>query len=263
MSSESWKADPTISPYWLSASTTSVGRTAEHGAVAGRRRDQRAGLAGDDLEVVRERVLAGSRLDGLEDLPLDQAGECLGLDAYGVRAEVGGQLGGLPEEEVAGEDRDVVVPACVGGVGAAAQGRLVHDVVVVEGRHVGELDDARRGQDLGGVRLRASLGRQQHQQRAEALAARGHQVRGRGGDVVRAPAAVTDELLLDHGEAPGEAPLQLFVDDGESQVRGREGGHLMNSPASPARSSIGPGMTPRTRVTAAPIAIVVAVRTDG
>ena len=58
---------------------------------------------------------------------------------------------GAAEQEVAGEDRDVVVPAGVGGVGAAAQGGLVHHVVVVERGDVGELHDAGGGVDLVGV----------------------------------------------------------------------------------------------------------------
>ena len=57
------------------------------GAVARGGGDQRAGLAGDDLEVVRERVLARAGLDGLEDLALDQPGEGLGLDPDRVGAE--------------------------------------------------------------------------------------------------------------------------------------------------------------------------------
>ena len=123
MSSESWKAEPTMSPYAVSASSTSGGGAAEAGAVAGRGGDQRAGLAGHDVEVVLERVVAGAGLHGLQDLALDEPGERLGLDPYGVGAELGGQLRGLREQEVAGEDRDVVVPARVGRLGAAAQRR--------------------------------------------------------------------------------------------------------------------------------------------
>ena len=73
MSSESWKAAPTISPYSVRASSTSGVAPPKHRAVARRGGDQRAGLAGDDVEVVLERVLAGAGLDGLEDLALDQA----------------------------------------------------------------------------------------------------------------------------------------------------------------------------------------------
>ena len=48
MSSESWKAMPTISPYAVSASSTSRAAPPKQGAVPGRGGDQRAGLAGDD-----------------------------------------------------------------------------------------------------------------------------------------------------------------------------------------------------------------------
>ena len=61
-------------------------RAAEHRAVAGGRGDQGAGLAGDHLEVVLQRVVVGPGLDGLEDLALDQPGERLGLDPHRLRA---------------------------------------------------------------------------------------------------------------------------------------------------------------------------------
>ena len=86
MSSESWNAVPTISPYFVSACCTSGVRAAEHRAVARRGRDQRAGLAGHHVEVVLQGVLVGAGLEGLEDLALDQPGEGLRLDAYGVGA---------------------------------------------------------------------------------------------------------------------------------------------------------------------------------
>ena len=67
-------------------------RPGEHRAVAGGGRDQRAGLAGDDAQVVLERVVVRRRAEGLQDLALDEPGERLRLDAHGLRPEVGGQL---------------------------------------------------------------------------------------------------------------------------------------------------------------------------
>ena len=181
MSSESWKATPTFSPYSVSASTTSRGRAGEERAVAGGGGDQRTGLAGDHAQVVLERVLAVGRAEGLEDLALDEAGEGLRLDPDGVGPEVGGQLRGLREQEVAGQDRDVVVPAGVGRRGTATQVGLVHHVVVVERGEVGQLDDAGRGEHALAAGV-TGLGGQQHQQRPEPLAAGLHQVPGRLGD---------------------------------------------------------------------------------
>ena len=143
MSSESWKAEPTISPYAVSASSTSRRGAAEAGAVARGGGDQRAGLAGDHVEVVlragprRRRASTVSRI-----WPSTSRVNVCGLDPDRVGAELGGQLGGLREQEVAGEDRDVVVPAGVGRLGPAAQRGLVHHVVVVERAEVGQLDDA-------------------------------------------------------------------------------------------------------------------------
>ena len=64
--------------------------------------------------------------------------------------------------------------------GTAAQRRLVHHVVVVERREVGQLDDDGRRHDARGARV-AELGGEQHEQRAEPLAAGVDQVaRGLG-----------------------------------------------------------------------------------
>ena len=174
---------------------------AEPGAVAGRGGDQRAGLAGHDLEVVGQRVLVGAGLDGLEDLALDQPGEGLGLDAHRVGAEQRGELGGLREQEVAGQDRDEVVPAGVGRLRAAAQVGLVHHVVVVERADVGDLHDAGRGDHVVDARVVTGLGGQQHQQRPEPLAAGVEQVRGRLGDEREPALHVRVERLLDLLEA--------------------------------------------------------------
>ena len=145
MSSESWKARADDLAVRRQRLLHLGAGAAEAGAVAGRGGDQRAGLAGDHVEVVLQRVLAGPGGDGLEDLALDQAGEGLGLDPHGLRTQPGGQLGGLGEEEVAGEDRDEVVPASVGRVRPAPQVGLVHHVVVVERAEVGDLHDAGGG----------------------------------------------------------------------------------------------------------------------
>ena len=253
MSSESWKAEPTISPYDVSASSTSRRGPAEPGAVARGGGDQRTGLAGHDLEVVLERVLARGRLHRLQDLALDEAGEGLRLDPDRVGPEIGGQLGGPGEQEVAGEDRDVVVPACVGRDAAAAQLGLVHHVVVVERREVGQLDDARGGDDLGGVGSVTGLGGEQHQQRPEALAARLHQVAGGLGDEPRAAAHMTGEGLLDDLHPDAETLGERRVRDGQRQTgRGGIGAHLMNSPAWAASVSTGPGRIPRITVATTP-----------
>ena len=63
----------------------------------------------------------------------------------------------------------------------AAQRRLVHDVVVVERREVGQLDDDGGGHDAGRGRV-AELRGQQHEQRPEPLAAGVDQVPGGLGD---------------------------------------------------------------------------------
>ena len=102
-----------------------------------------------------------------------------------------------------------------------------------------------------GVRVVAGLGRQQHEQGPEALAAGRHEVRGSAGDVGRPRLAVRRQQHLDARQPLRQTMLEVGVDDREGQAGGRSGGHLMNSPATAARSRSGPGMTPRTSVVAA------------
>ena len=199
--------------------------------------------------------------------PSTRAGEGLRLDAYGVGPELGGQLRGLREQEVAGEDRDVVVPAGVGRRGAAAQLGLVHHVVVVERRQVGQLDHARRGDHVLDVGVLAGLGGQQHEQRPEALAAGLHQVAGGLGHEAGAAADVPGQRLLDLGQPVLEPRGQPLVEDREGETRGGARwvacAHLRNCPATPARFRTGPGSTPSTTVAAAPTAMVIEVSAEG
>lgn len=153
------------------------GGTAEHAAEAGRRGDQRTGLARDHVEVVGHRVVAGAGTDGLGDLTVHQPREGARLEAYGLDAQVGGDVGGASEEVVADEDGDRVGPPGVGARRAPAHGGLVHHVVVVERRQVGELHHHGGRHDLWPCGI-AELGAQRHQQRAEPLAAGLHEVPG-------------------------------------------------------------------------------------
>jgi hypothetical protein len=134
--------------------------------------------------VVLDGVLTLGRADRLTDLPGAQPLEGARLQPHDVGAQIGRDVGGTGEEEVTGEDRDRVVPAGVGRGGAAAKLGLVHHVVVVERRQVGQLGHHGAGDVARGVRI-AVLRGDQRQQRTEALAARVHQVaRGLGDERV-------------------------------------------------------------------------------
>ena len=149
-------------------------------------------------------------------------------------------------------------------VGAATHRSLVHHVVVVERADVGELDDARGGDDLVGLGVVTHLRGEQHEQRSEPLPTGGQQVRGGLGDVGGPAPDVAEERVLDDLHPALQPVGQRCVGHGQRQPdRGRSGGHRMNSPARPARSRTGPGTTPSTRVTAAPIAMTAAVSTEG
>ncbi len=83
---------------------------------------------------------------------------------------------------------------------------------------MGDLDDGGGGEHRVVVRTRAGLGGQQHQERAEALAAGGQQVARGLGDVGRATAGVVEEILLDAGETSPQPVGQRAVDDRQGQV---------------------------------------------
>lgn len=115
-----------------------------------------------------DRVAAVPRSRGLQDLTGHQTLERLGLDAYGLRAQVGQDVRRAREEEVAGEDRDGVVPARVGAVHPAAHFCLVHHVVVVKRRQMCQFDHYGRRYDSGCIRV-AELGSEHHEKRTKAL----------------------------------------------------------------------------------------------
>ena len=123
MSSLSWKTTPISSPKSRQHLLHLRRGAGELGAEQGGGRDQRAGLVGDHLQVVVERVVSVAGPDGLGDLTLDQPGEGPRLEPDELRPEVGDDVGRPREQEVADQDRDRVAPAGVGAVGAAPQSR--------------------------------------------------------------------------------------------------------------------------------------------
>jgi hypothetical protein len=169
---------------------------------------------------VPERILTRPGPDGLRDLAADQPGKRLGLDPDRFRAQVGQYLRGPGEQEVAGEDRDRVVPSGVGAGQAAAHGRLVHYVVVIQGGQVGELDRHRRRDDplVAGV---AELGGQQHERGAEPLAPGGDEVAGSLGQQVMPGLCGLPQAVLDQREAFDDIGGQRGV----RQLHGDYGAH--------------------------------------
>ncbi len=169
-----------------------------------------------------EGVLVIARADGLVQLAEHEALEGRGLQPDGARAEVGEDLAGAREEEVAREDRDGVAPYGLRARDAAAHVRLVHDVVVVQRREVRDLDGYRRVHHLLRVAL-AELGDEEREHRAHALAARVEQVaRGDVGHVVREP-DLAEQLLLDEREPVVDAARHAAVVRGREEALGEAG----------------------------------------
>jgi hypothetical protein len=269
MSSDSWKAIPTFQPYAAAASTPGGVDTRQQRPVAARGRDQRRRLAPDDAQVVLDRRfelrhVRRQRTEGslhLLDLPLAQGRERAGHDPGHLDPEVGRQLGGPGEQVVAGQDRDGVVPARVGGRRPPPGRRLVDHVVVVERREVDELHD-----HAGVDQLRAAgvpeVTREGHHQRAEAFAAGGDQVAGGLVDERVARGHLGVQLVLDGRERAGDRqPVRLeLVEDrfgdreaGAARLPGRAAGgegtgggaHRASTPASVASRSSSSGWMPR------------------
>jgi hypothetical protein len=123
-------------------------------------------------------------------------------------------LEGARIEEVAHQHRGGVAELRVGGLAAAAQGRLVDDVVVQEGGRVDELDD--RGHLVPRVGAGAQgPGREQQQGGPDALAAGIHDVLPDGahqGHVgMQAPA---DDLVHPHEIVVNGGPDRLEAHGG-------------------------------------------------
>lgn len=118
-----------------------------------------------------DRVLALGGAGHLQELALDQIARDIRVEAHHVRPQCGGQPGGAGQQPVAARHREAFAPAGVGAGHPVAQGRAVHDVVVVERGDVDELGD-HGGVDDPVPPLLPELRPQQHQQRTHPLAAR-------------------------------------------------------------------------------------------
>src|SRR5439155_11017107 len=103
-------------------------QAAVHRPEAGRGGDQRAGLLRHHVQVVRHRI-GVARPHGLGDLAVYQPGEGTRLNLHRLVAQLGGELRGTGEQEVADQDRDRVPPTGVGAWRPPAYLRLVHHVV--------------------------------------------------------------------------------------------------------------------------------------
>ena len=90
-----------------------------------------------------ENILVFAYTGCFVELPQHQAFEGLCLNFHGSRAQIGDQQRGTRENEVTRQDGDGISPNGLGGIDAAAFGRIVHHIVVVEGRQMGELNDHR------------------------------------------------------------------------------------------------------------------------
>ncbi len=169
----------------------------EHRAESARRGDQARRLLVHHLQVVLDRIRPLGDAAGLAHLPGHQLGERLGDEPHRLRPQPRHQPRRRGEQIVAGQDRDVVAPAHIGGGRAAAHLRLVHHVVVVERGQVHQFDDRAGDRHLPGVGVRSDLRGQHGEQRPEPLAAGLEQVRQRVGHHLVGAAQLGVHELLD------------------------------------------------------------------
>ena len=238
-----------------------IGGVREGGAPLRSGRDERARLVLEHLQVVVDRVLVGLGADGLVQLAEHEALEHLRLpEDPGGALDAGDQLARPREQQVAREDRDGVAPHLLGGGDPAPLRRLVHDVVVVQGADVEDLDRLRRRHDVVGHAV-AELRGEQREHRPHPLAARGEEVARAH---VRDP-VVERDLLQD----PGLDALEALVDGARHRLVLAGGEQPLGQPQlrrqrrTPPRDRLGRahslaqtpanGLTPRCRATMPPV----------
>ena len=139
------------------------------------RGNQRAGLIGQNPQVVGDRVIAGLRPHRLVQLAQAEPLEDAGLQSDGLLAEAPDEGAGTSEEEVSGEDGDGVAPDAVGTRHPTPHHGVVHHVVVVQRGEMGDLQSLRGDDDTRGV-AGAELRGEQRQRGADAFTARVEQV---------------------------------------------------------------------------------------
>ena len=138
---------------------------------AARRLEQPRGLELAAREVALDRHGGVPGVGALAQLALGERAARVGEDADLVDPAVLGELGERAgEQEVTGRGRRAAPRARDDGRHAPAQRGGVEHVVVDERRAVDELDGGRRADEPLAVRL---VGREEHEQRSQALAARG------------------------------------------------------------------------------------------
>ena len=171
-------------------------------------RDQRTGLVGQYLQVELHRVFAGLRAHGLVHLTEHEALERVGLQPDRALADLRHELARTGEQQVSGQDRDVVAPHRVRARHPAAHVRAIHDVVVVQRTEVGHLERRGARDHVVGGAL-AELGGQQRQHGTHPLATGLVEVTGgRVGEGVR-DLQLARERLLDAVETVFDDPQQL------------------------------------------------------
>ena len=125
-----------------------AGQFGHDAADAAGRAQQRGGLAIDRGEVGLFGALQIEGVLQFEDLALAQLPDGGGEQSGHLGPERSGDLGGLGQQIVAGEDGGEVAPASVDARDGAARGGVVHHVVVVEGTEVHEFDRHRAHDDV-------------------------------------------------------------------------------------------------------------------
>jgi hypothetical protein len=105
--------------------------------------------------VIKRIHTAGS--NGFGDLALHKPREGTRLEPHELRTEIADDIGGAGEQQIPDQDRHGIPPAGIRTRGAPTYSSLIHDVVVVEAGHMGQLDDYRRLDHVVGVGMRADV----------------------------------------------------------------------------------------------------------
>ena len=185
---------------------------AQHGAGVRRSLEQHRRLAAHHLKIVGLGGVHFADVHQLHDFALGDDVGGLGNDGHHVHVvQLHHQLEAARVEEVADQHAGGVAPQRVGGGASPTAGALVYHVVVQQGGGVQELDDGGQA-DVVVALAAARPGGEQHDQRAQPLAAGFHDVAAdllhqgdSGGELARNQPVHLLEILAHQAEDLGQA----------------------------------------------------------
>ena len=134
------------------------------------RSNEHTSLLLDHSQIVLNLILTLAGADGLAHLASDELAESLRKVLHRVSAQLRHNVAGNGEQIIACQDGDRVVPSLIRRLRAATLIRLIHHIVVIQRRQVGQLHHRSRFKHLLRARILTIMGGKQRKHHTEALA---------------------------------------------------------------------------------------------